>query len=78
MSPDYPRTAANPGRTQGNALAGTGDSEAGILIDIYESDALLKTARFADAASPTIVHFPAERMNSVRRTSSDGKLRCAR
>ena len=33
------------------ALTGSaGDSEAGILIDIYESDALLKTARFADAA----------------------------
>jgi DNA-binding CsgD family transcriptional regulator len=33
------------------ALTGSaGDTEAGILIDIYESDALLKTARFAEAA----------------------------
>jgi DNA-binding CsgD family transcriptional regulator len=33
------------------ALTGSaGDSEAGILIDIYESDVLLKTCRFSDAA----------------------------
>jgi DNA-binding CsgD family transcriptional regulator len=36
---------------QGRALAGSaGDGEAALLIDVYETDALLKTARFQDAA----------------------------